>query len=201
MTNGSEKSLEALVAMLIGQTKKAPRAGAEKKQTSALAASATNAPLPKEGTPQWKLSTRWTDVALIVVAQEVICDNCNARDISSQPFVYVQRFHPSFGIHREALASHSPRHGELPRRVETITSRVMFCRHCFVGNDCPSGQLRLGFDLATPGTFELNGEFHITDLFSSGPQAGAEKLEGIIPLETKPRPSAPVAPFFPPVVI
>lgn len=161
-------ALKAFIAALIAKSP-APTARKRAPTTKPAPKAPTDvAPAQPIAPGAWRLSTRWTSEVLVAVAQTVVCDNCASRETSSQPFIYLQRFHPLFGIHREALSVHSPRHIGLARKVEAIESRTMFCRHCFAGASAASMQYRLPFDLATPATFKADdGQLHLTDLFNA----------------------------------
>jgi len=169
-------ALKAFIAALIAKSP-APTARKRAPTTKPAPKAPTDvAPAQPIAPGAWRLSTRWTSEVLVAVAQTTICDNCHVAETSSQPFIYLQRFHPLFGIHREALSVHSPRHVGLPRKVEAIESRTMFCRHCFAGASAASMQYRLPFDLATPATFKADdGQIHLTDLFNA---LGASAPEG-----------------------
>ena len=185
----STSNLRAFVDALLAASP-TPSGAKRSARTPSGAKQAPKAPSPPRTEPiapgAWRLSTRWTSEILVAVATRVVCDNCQSEETSSQPFIYLQRFHPLFGIHREALSVHSPRHIGLPRKVETIESRVMFCRHCFAGATAASAQLRLPFDLSTPATFtDAKGQFHITDLFNSlnapSAEGGVERANPLSP--------------------
>ena len=173
-------ALKAFIAALIAKSP-APTARKRAPHTKPAPKAPTDvAPAQPIAPGAWRLSTRWTSETLVAVAQTTICDNCHVAETSSQPFIYLQRFHPLFGIHREALSAHSPRHIGLPRKVEAIESRTMFCRHCFATAHVASAQLRLEFDLTTPATFTADdGQIHITDLFNAlaaEPPTGAHEV-------------------------
>lgn len=180
-------SLDDLIAKML-EWKKPAQAPRSKSTSHAPKAPSTGAqsPAPAPIAPgAWRHSSRWTSEALVVVVQTTVCDNCSSRDTSSQPFIYVERYHPTYGRHLEALVPSSPRHGELPRALREVESRVMYCRHCFLGASAATSQLRL-FDDAKCATFEVRGQLTLTDIFGIPPKAGAEVEGPILPAGTSP---------------
>lgn len=202
--------IEAMIAShqrekaLASQAKKTPKSGG----ASPSPAKTVERPKPQAG--DWKLSLRWVDHSITLVVNEVHCINCDSVDTSSQPHLFLQRYHPQFGIHREAIALHDPKHAELPRRLSCLRQDISFCRHCFVSNTVSSAQLRL-FG-STDGIMQTPGGNILLDLFDSpNSQSGIPALapassgpfEMIAPAGTRDRDRAAVPsqlPFYPPVL-
>lgn len=198
-------SLAAMIeAMIASHQRDKAAASAAKKTPSRGAASPSPAKTVERPKPQagdWKLSLRWVDHSITLVVNEVHCINCNSVDTSSQPHLFLQRYHPQFGIHREAIALHDPKHAELPRRLSTIRQDISFCRHCFITNTVSSAQLRL-FG-STDGVMQTSQGNILLDLFPALAPASSGPFEMIAPAGTRDRDRAAVPsqlPFYPPVL-
>jgi hypothetical protein len=197
----SAPSLDDLIAKMLSWKKETTKAKTPPKR-EAPSSVAPSKPAEPIAPGAWRHSSRWRSETLVVVVQTVVCDNCSARDTSSQPFIYVERYHPLYGRHLEALSPSMPRHGELPRSLREVESRVMYCRHCFLTSPCASAQPRL-FPDSQCATFEVKGQLTLTDIFGTAQARTVEVTGTISPAGTSPdRGVLPAAlPYFPLVII
>lgn len=185
--------LSALIARMLTEV------GSPGRKPTAKGATGASTPPPAPGAgplpPEWRLSARWTDTALICIEQHTVCRNCASREVATQPHIFLQRYHPQYGIHLEATQGAHP---ELPRRITQVDATSPYCRHCFISSNTAAAQPRLPFDLATPGTTSINGVTFLTDLFNAnGAPSGACAAD---PLGAQPTPPTPVLRTLPTII-
>ena len=195
----SELTLADMISALLN-TPKQPKAkaSATSKQTQAKGKAnvkpiETSPATPTQ--PEWRLSMRWKDTAIIMTVSVTQCENCNSREHLTQPFLMLQRWHPSFGFHSESIALHDPKHDELPRRLVEVEQRAAFCRHCFLNNDMSQRQMRL-FG-STDGVLRTPKGDILLSIFDTNGPAGVIDPAPIV--DRGPLPST--LPFFAPLCI
>lgn len=109
------------------------------------------------------LSTNWKDEAIILLITHAYCISCKRIHTAPNAYPMLRRWHPSWGIHEEALGLRPSTDlmRELPHRLEERTIETPCCHICFgLGGQLTTGQLMLDFTEAdiTNGTPILLGE-------------------------------------------
>lgn len=176
----SAQSLSDIIAAMLSapttSKRNAPKAQAGGKKANVRAEGAEKTvSLPT--TAAWKLSTRWSDVAVILPVITTHCRNCNSVETASQPYLMLQRYHPHFGFHSEALTLHDPKHAELPRRLHLIEQEASFCRHCFLSTQHSLRQPPLFPEFTSQGVMRAAGGDILLDLFATSPSTGDGPIE------------------------
>lgn len=77
-------------------------------------------------------SPRWKDEAIVLLRRHTTC-TCGASFVAPSDNVFMRRFHPTYGVHFQAIPFHdwTPLHLFLPHHIETHEVRVAVCCECF----------------------------------------------------------------------